>query len=105
MNSAPGGFSDQEHGNAFRVLDYGFGSGRIVGQLKKRNVEASGCDVFYQGGSLLVPPGSVDALAAALDRLMGDAALRVQFAARAVEAREGFSMERIAGMWEKLFAE
>jgi glycosyltransferase involved in cell wall biosynthesis len=54
---------------------------------------------------LLVPPGSVDALTAALDRLMGDAALRVQFAARAVEVRERFSMERIAGMWEKLFAE
>ena len=35
---------------------------------------------------------------------MDDAALRVQFAARAVEARERFSMERIAGMWEELFA-
>ena len=53
---------------------------------------------------LLVPPGNVDALTAALDRLMGDAALRAQFAARAVEARERFSMERIAGMWEELFA-
>ena len=54
---------------------------------------------------LLVPPGNVDALTAALDRLMGDAALRAQFAARAVEVRERFSMERIAGMWEELFAE
>jgi len=53
---------------------------------------------------LLVPPGNVDSLTAALDRLMGDAALRAQFAARAVEARERFSMERIAGMWEELFA-
>jgi glycosyltransferase involved in cell wall biosynthesis len=53
---------------------------------------------------LLVPPGNVDALAAALDRLMGDAALRAQFAARAVEARARFSMERITGMWEELFA-
>jgi len=52
---------------------------------------------------LLVPPGNVDALAAALDRLMGDAALRVQFSARAVEARERFSMQRIAGLWEELF--
>ena len=41
----------------------------------------------------------------ALDRLTGDAALRVQFAARAVEARERFSVQRIAGMWKKLFAE
>lgn len=54
---------------------------------------------------LLVPPANMDALIAALDRLMGDAALRVQFAGRAVEARERFSMERIAGMWEQLFAE
>ena len=36
---------------------------------------------------LLVPTGNVDALTAALDRLMTDAALRVQFATRAVEAR------------------
>jgi glycosyltransferase involved in cell wall biosynthesis len=54
---------------------------------------------------LLVPPANVNALTAALDRLMGDAALRVQFGARALEARERFSMERIAGMWEELFAE
>jgi glycosyltransferase involved in cell wall biosynthesis len=54
---------------------------------------------------LLVPPGNVDALTAALDRLMGDAALRTQFAARAVEARERFSIQKIAGMWEELFAE
>ncbi len=44
---------DQEHGNAFRVLDYGCGSEQIVEQLKKRSVEASGRDVFYQGGFTL----------------------------------------------------
>jgi glycosyltransferase involved in cell wall biosynthesis len=54
---------------------------------------------------LLVPPGDVAGLAAALDRLMGDAALRQRFAGRAVEARERFSLERISGMWEELFGE
>lgn len=54
---------------------------------------------------LLVPVGEVDGLVAALGRLMGDAALRERFSERAVEARERFSVERIAGMWEKLFDE
>ena len=123
MKSAPGGFSDQEHGNAFRVLDYGCGSGQIVEQLKKRNAEAPGVTSSMKAALTLslclssswgasfrpevdgFPPGNVDALTAALDRLMADAALRVQFAAQAVEARERFSMERIARMWEELFAE
>jgi glycosyltransferase involved in cell wall biosynthesis len=54
---------------------------------------------------LLVPPGDVAGLNAALDRLMGDSALRTRFAARAVESRKRFSIERIAGMWEELFTE
>jgi glycosyltransferase involved in cell wall biosynthesis len=52
---------------------------------------------------LLVPGGSEVAFAAALGRLMHDSALRHQFASRAVEARERFSMERIACMWEDVF--
>lgn len=52
---------------------------------------------------LLVPAGDQSALAAALDRLMGDAALRARFAARAIEVRERFSMERVAGLWQALF--
>ncbi|HYP67634.1 MAG TPA: glycosyltransferase family 4 protein [Thiobacillaceae bacterium] len=54
---------------------------------------------------LLVPPEDLPGLIAALDRVMGDAALRRRYAARAIEARDRFSMERIAGMWEKLFEE
>lgn len=52
-----------------------------------------------QVDGLLVPAGDVGALAAALDRLMGNAELRASFAARAIEVRERFSMERIAGLW------
>lgn len=54
---------------------------------------------------LLVPAGDMEALQKALRRLMGDAALRRQFGMRAVEARERFSLERVAGMWENLFKE
>lgn len=61
--------------------------------------------VRHEVDGLLVPPGDVAGLTAALDRLMGDADLRQRFAKRAVEVRERFSMERIAGMWEKLFEE
>jgi glycosyltransferase involved in cell wall biosynthesis len=63
-------------------------------------------DIIRQGlDGLLVPPGDAEGLACALDRLMGDAVLRGFFAARAHEARERFSLERVAGMWEALFRE
>lgn len=32
------------------VLDYGCGAGEVVAELRRRNVEAYGCDVFYDGG-------------------------------------------------------
>lgn len=59
--------------------------------------------IRHEIDGLLVPPGDVTGLALALDRLMGDSDLRECFAKRAVEARERFSLERIAGMWEALF--
>ena len=61
--------------------------------------------IRHEVDGLLAQPGDVAALKSALDRLMADAALRLQFASRAVEAREIFSMERIAGMWEELLSE
>lgn len=61
--------------------------------------------IRHEVDGLLVPPGDVVALRSALNRLMTDADLRAQFASRAVEARRRFSMERISGMWEELFAE
>lgn len=59
--------------------------------------------IRHEVDGLLVPPGDVASLAAALDRLMGDADLRKRFAERAVAARQRFSITRIAGMWEDLF--
>ncbi len=59
--------------------------------------------IRHEVDGLLVPAGDVAKLADALDRLMGDRELRQQYALRAVEARERFSIERVAGMWEALF--
>jgi glycosyltransferase involved in cell wall biosynthesis len=54
---------------------------------------------------LLVPAEDTEALGEALDYLMSDADLRHRFSQRAIEARERFSMERIASLWEQMFAE
>lgn len=57
----------------------------------------------YEIDGLLVPQDDPEAQSAALDRMMGDAALRARFSERAVEARERFAAERTAGQWEALF--
>jgi glycosyltransferase involved in cell wall biosynthesis len=61
--------------------------------------------IRHEVDGLLVPPGDAAALVDALDRVMGDADLRKQLAGRAHEARDRFSVEKIAGMWEELFRE
>jgi glycosyltransferase involved in cell wall biosynthesis len=53
----------------------------------------------------LVPPQDEAALSASLFRLMADAPLRARLGSRAVEARERFSLERIAKMWDELIAD
>ncbi len=59
--------------------------------------------IRHELDGLLVPPGDVNALSAALDKIMDDDLLRLEFAKRAIEVRERFSMEKIAGLWEQLF--
>ncbi len=61
--------------------------------------------IRHEVDGLLVPAADVPALASALRRLMADEALRQRFGERAREARERFSMARVAGMWEALFEE
>lgn len=41
---------DNSTGGHARVLDFGCGAGQIVDELRKRGIEAFGCDVFYEGG-------------------------------------------------------
>lgn len=58
-----------------------------------------------QVDGLLVPALDVEALAAALDRLMKDGDERKRLAARAPEVLERFSMQKILSLWECLFDE
>ena len=63
-------------------------------------------DIIRHGvDGLLAPADNVDVLEKALRRIMSDESLRRRFAARAMEVRERFSLEKVAGMWERLFDE
>jgi glycosyltransferase involved in cell wall biosynthesis len=63
-------------------------------------------DIIRHGiDGYLVAPGDAAAFADSLERLMGDERLRAMLAGRAVEARERFSVKKIATMWEALFGE
>lgn len=61
--------------------------------------------IRHEVDGLLVPPGDVVALAQSLGRLMQDDALRAQMASRALEVRSRYSMPRVLGMWDELFAD
>lgn len=61
-----------------------------------REIIREGIDGF------LAPPEDVDALAAALSRLMDDADLRAQMGQRAAEITQRFGAERVMQMWDDL---
>lgn len=44
---------DQNLTDNIKVLDFGCGAGEIVQELRNQEIESYGCDVFYDGGSLL----------------------------------------------------
>lgn len=54
---------------------------------------------------LLVPNGDVKALAATMERMMGDEALRDRLGRSGPEVRERFSIEKVAALWRGLFDE
>ena len=59
--------------------------------------------IIRQGvDGILVPPENVEVMAAVLDRLMGDEAVRRQLAAKTPEVLERFGMEKVMGLWEDL---
>jgi GalNAc-alpha-(1->4)-GalNAc-alpha-(1->3)-diNAcBac-PP-undecaprenol alpha-1,4-N-acetyl-D-galactosaminyltransferase len=55
--------------------------------------------IRHEIDGLLVPAGNVQALAAAMKRVLSDAELRQRMAARAVEVNERFSQERALAQW------
>nr|BFE85014.1 hypothetical protein GCM10020093_076150 [Planobispora longispora] len=63
-------------------------------------------DVLTDGvDGLLVPPGDVDALAAAVSRLMADRELRRRMGAAALRTVREYAPDRVMPLWENLFAE
>lgn len=61
-------------------------------------------DIVEDGvNGLLVPDGDVKALAAALERLIGDPELRRSMGAAGIEAARRYAPERVAARWERLF--
>lgn len=64
-----------------------------------RHIIRQGIDGF------LVPPNDVNALAEAMSKLMGDAALRSNLSKKAIEARERFSVNNIMARWDAWIAE
>jgi glycosyltransferase involved in cell wall biosynthesis len=51
---------------------------------------------------VLVPPNDIEALAKAMDRLMGVQQERQRLAARAVEVSERFGLPRVMAMWSEV---
>lgn len=82
------------------VLVEAMSTGRAVVAFDCRSGPADLIEPEVNG--LLVPAGDVSALAAALDRMMGNSALRTQLGAAAQLVRERLSLPSILGQWDEL---
>ena len=63
-------------------------------------------EIIHDGlDGILVQDGNLKALAAAMDRLMGDEFERKRLSARAVDIAERFKVEKVLEMWEQVLGE
>jgi phosphatidylinositol alpha-mannosyltransferase len=67
--------------------------------------ELPGTSEVAGGAALLVPPGDSDALAEALERLLGDEDLRATLGAAGLERAAAFDLQQVAAEHVKLFTE
>ena len=59
--------------------------------------------IRHEVDGLIVPNRDLDAMEAALGKLMSDEALRRRFGEKAIEVQERYSADKVAGLWEQFF--
>jgi SAM-dependent methyltransferase len=64
--------AEQQNCSAARVLDYGCGAGQIVDLLRQRQIDAQGCDMFYEGGDHSVAMNADLRAAGAIRKMQGN---------------------------------
>jgi glycosyltransferase involved in cell wall biosynthesis len=61
--------------------------------------------IRHQDNGLLVAANDADGFKEMLKMMMANEALRLQYASRAIDVRERYSLVRVVSMWERLFKE